>query len=313
MGELKPNTNHCFQSSKSGRRQETVKPPSIKEVVEEPHRDGDIAPVPGDTSPPRQNEQPELGTSQIAKSISEHSVEPKQSAENVQLEPTEVADENAKATVPDEELELLPTVPESPPPFAPEVPEHEEVKETPVEPEVSEPIATPAASAIPPADPDTKSVVPSRLSEDTQRQESLHQDRNVDDHRPSLAIDPIEEEPSTATMDEERENRHKRHDSAIVASPGRPRRSSSVRSVLQSYRKVFAGRATRNRSPSRDGTREARPSGEFDNLRRTVQKYEAQLEEASTTILLQDSILAKWEKQLQNVSLTMLCIICFAC
>jgi hypothetical protein len=155
------------------------------------------------------------------------------------------------------------------------------------------------ASPVMSAEPEANSALQPSALQDAQARESMQESHNVEENRPSLAVDPIQEEKPVDHPAETRENHHKRHDSGVMASPGRPRRSSSVRNALQSYRKVFSGRKPRNKSPPR--TENA--SGDVENLRQTVRKYERELEEASTTIMLQDRILSKWERQMQNVSL----------
>lgn len=67
-----------------------------------------------------------------------------------------------------------------------------------------------------------------------------------------------------------------------------PKRSSSFRNVLNSYWKVFGG------SPKKPPKHE-KPHEEAERLRRTVKKYEGQLEEASNILLLQDKVIARWE------------------
>jgi cobalamin biosynthesis protein CobT len=90
---------------------------------------------------------------------------------------------------------------------------------------------------------------------------------------------------------ESRTSRHDRVDST-TPSPGRPRRSRSVKDSFQAYYKVFKSRANRNRSPPRDEA----AGEELQRLRKSIRTYEKQLEEASDTILLQDRVLTRWEK-----------------
>jgi hypothetical protein len=95
---------------------------------------------------------------------------------------------------------------------------------------------------------------------------------------------------------ETRTNRHERGGTE-TPSPGKPRRSRSVRDSFQAYYKVFKSRANRNRSPPRNEAIEE----ELQRLRKTIKTYEKQLEEASDTILLQDRVLTRWEKISQKV------------
>lgn len=84
---------------------------------------------------------------------------------------------------------------------------------------------------------------------------------------------------------------HSRHDSATANSTTTPKRTSSLKGVLNAYYKIFGGH------PPKKPPRNEKPAEEIERLRRTVRKYERQLEEASNTLLLQDKVLAKWEKQ----------------
>lgn len=84
---------------------------------------------------------------------------------------------------------------------------------------------------------------------------------------------------------------HTRHDSASANSTSGPKRTSSLKGVLNAYYKIFGGH------PPKGPPRNEKPAEEVERLRRTVKKYERQLEEASNTLLLQDKVLAKWEKQ----------------
>jgi hypothetical protein len=84
---------------------------------------------------------------------------------------------------------------------------------------------------------------------------------------------------------------HARHDSATANSTATPKRSSSLKGVLNAYYKIFGGH------PPKKPPRNEILTEEIERLRRTVRKYERQLEEASNTLLLQDRVLAKWEKQ----------------
>ncbi len=67
------------------------------------------------------------------------------------------------------------------------------------------------------------------------------------------------------------------------------KRSSSFRSVLNTYYKIFGG------SSKKVPKYEKLPE-EAERLRKLVTKYEAQLEEASNILLLQDKVIARWEK-----------------
>lgn len=75
------------------------------------------------------------------------------------------------------------------------------------------------------------------------------------------------------------------------ARPGGPKRSSSVKNVLNAYYKIFGGK------PSSKPPAAELPAEEADRLRKLVRRYEKQLEEASNTIMLQDKVLAKWESK----------------
>lgn len=79
--------------------------------------------------------------------------------------------------------------------------------------------------------------------------------------------------------------------SSMEARPGAPRRSSSVKNVLNAYYKIFGGKP-----PSKPPAAE-QPVEEADRLRKVVRRYEKQLEEASNTIMLQDKVLQKWESK----------------
>jgi hypothetical protein len=149
------------------------------------------------------------------------------------------------------------------------------------------------------AEPDANSTSQSQALQDAQAPESMQGGHALEENTPSLAVDRTQEPKQVSHAVETRENHHKRHDSGVMTSPGRPRRSSSVRTALQSYRKIFSGRKPRNKSPPRI----EQVSGEVESLRQTIQKHERDLEEASTTILLQDQVLSKLERQMQNVSL----------
>jgi len=59
---------------------------------------------------------------------------------------------------------------------------------------------------------------------------------------------------------------------------------------LNAYYKLFGGET---KKPRHNET----PTQESERLRKTLKKYEKQLEEVSTTLLLQDKILATFEKQ----------------
>ena len=59
--------------------------------------------------------------------------------------------------------------------------------------------------------------------------------------------------------------------------------------MLNTYYKIFGG------SPKKPPKHEKLPE-EADRLRRLTKKYEAQLEEASNILLLQDKVIARWEK-----------------
>ena len=85
-----------------------------------------------------------------------------------------------------------------------------------------------------------------------------------------------------------KKSRHSRHDSAMQA-PTPPKRTSSFKSVLNTYYKIFGG------SPKKTPKHEKLPE-EAERLRKLVKKYEAQLEEASNILLLQDKVIARWEK-----------------
>jgi hypothetical protein len=85
--------------------------------------------------------------------------------------------------------------------------------------------------------------------------------------------------------------RHARHDSATNNTPPPPKRSSSFKGVLNAYYKIFGGH------PPKKAPRNESRADETERLRQTVKKYEEQLEEASNTLLLQDKVLASWEKQ----------------
>jgi hypothetical protein len=87
--------------------------------------------------------------------------------------------------------------------------------------------------------------------------------------------------------------RHARHDSATtnIPPPPAPKRSSSFKGVLNAYYKIFGGH------PPKRSSRHESITEETERLRQTVKKYEEQLEEASNTLLLQDKVLASWEKQ----------------
>jgi hypothetical protein len=66
--------------------------------------------------------------------------------------------------------------------------------------------------------------------------------------------------------------------------------------VLNAYYKIFGGH------PPRKPPRNEKPAEEAERLRKLVRRYERQLEEASNTILLQDKVLAKWEKEGQKAT-----------
>jgi hypothetical protein len=99
---------------------------------------------------------------------------------------------------------------------------------------------------------------------------------------------PLPTPAATAAESVVKKARHSRHDSAMQA-PTPPKRTSSFKSVLNTYYKIFGG------SPKKTPKHE-KPAEEADRLRKLTKKYEAQLEEASNILLLQDKVIAKWEK-----------------
>ena len=107
------------------------------------------------------------------------------------------------------------------------------------------------------------------------------------EHITALPPAPTKALPAVPTP-QKKSSRHSRHDSAMQA-PAPPKRSSSFRSVLNTYYKIFGG------SPKKTPKHEKLPE-EAERLRKLVKKYEAQLEEASEILLLQDKVIARWEK-----------------
>jgi hypothetical protein len=119
---------------------------------------------------------------------------------------------------------------------------------------------------------------------------SNHKEESTEIKRSESSQQALFQEVGVDTPDN-RKNRYDR-DESTTPSPGKPRRSRSVKDSFQAYYKVFRSRAYRTRSPSRGEATDE----ELQRLRKTLKTYEKQLEEASDTILLQDRVLTRWEK-----------------
>ena len=173
--------------------------------------------------------------------------------------------ENISDALPVEEVPPVPPLPaETKPEIANESPKDER------EPEDPRPMAD-AATETPPSVPAETKVEP------------------VHPVQPAAPTAPTPSKSLPPVPTPKNPKRHSRHDSAMAA-PTTPKRSSSFRSVLNTYYKIFGG------SPKKVPKHEKLPE-QAERLQKLVKKYEAQLEEASEILLLQDKVIARWEKE----------------